>query len=155
MLKIIQYADRYKDTVPRFILEVLEGEFGFTGIERPDIFDIPAHYSKGASRFWLAIDDNNVVGTIAIIDCGRNRGFLRRMYVAKRFRRKGIGTKLLATLLRYAKKHHYKRIFLWTDEEMKDAIKMYEKEGFEKINAPPKDFHFLRLHDSIFYRLDL
>ncbi|MDO8554820.1 MAG: GNAT family N-acetyltransferase [Candidatus Micrarchaeota archaeon] len=155
MLKIIKYANKYKNAVPKFILEVLEGEFGFTGIERPDIYNIPEHYHIGTSKFWLAIERGIVIGTIAIIDCGRHRGFLRRMYVAKEFRGKGIGTKLLETLLRYTKKHDYKRIFLWTDSEMVEAIKMYEKKGFKRIKAPPKDFHFLRLSDSIFYKLEL
>lgn len=69
-------------------------------------------------------------------------GRLRRFYVSKDYRRKGIGELLLDTIISDAKKH-YKTLVLHTDTEQAD--KFYTSYGFSKENRFPNSTHYLEL----------
>ena len=153
-MKIIAYTDKHKDQTIRLILNILEDEFGYTGIERPDLQEIPKVYQNDAkSNFWLAISDNEVVGTIAIKNYGNGQGLLKRMYVKQEMRSKGIGQKLLDALMEFAKKSKYKTIFTSTVEEFASARNFYKKNGFAEIEKLPENLP--GPYDNVFLELKL
>lgn len=69
-------------------------------------------------------------------------GRLRRFYVSKDYRRKGIGRFLLNQIIYDAKKH-YKILVLHTDTEQADTF--YTSFGFSKKNRFPNSTHCLEL----------
>src|SRR3989344_6351470 len=123
MVRIIQFSEKYSEATANFILGILEGEFGITGVKRPDLHRIPEVYQKGKSNFWLALDNNEIVGTAALVDYGKNQGYLKRMYVGKKFRGTGLAKKLLETALVFARKNGFREIFLGTVQDMAAANK--------------------------------
>lgn len=139
MPQIIAYADQYKVQTINFILSILENEFGYTNIERPDLYDIPNIYQQNGGNFWIAILNNKIIGTIAIQNYENGRGFLKRMYVKKELRKKGIGQELINILLKFAKNSGYKIIYTSTVEEFISARNFYNKNGFIEINNLPDD----------------
>lgn len=154
MPEVITYTDKYKDQTIKFILSILEDEFGYTGIERPDLYDITNVYQKDSkSNFWLAISDNEVVGTIAIKHYGSGRGFLKRMYVKQEMRSKGIGQQLMDAMLKFAKNSSYQAVFTSTVEEFMSARNFYKKNGFVEIEKLPKDL--AAPGDNVFLELKL
>lgn len=158
MKKVIVYKDDYKDQVMKLIFDILEGEFGHHSKSgRPDVRNISEFYQKDEkSNFWVALNDNNeVIGTVGLSDCGNNMGYLVRLMVKKEFRRKGIGKELLDTLLDFAKSKGYRNIFLSTSDDMNEANAFYTKNGFERIESPPKEITKRSSWDNIFYKLEL
>lgn len=151
MIQIILYDNNYKDQTINFILSILEDELGFNNIERPDLYTIPQIYQQNSKgNFWLAILNNEIVGTIAIQDYGNGRGFLKRMYVKKELRNKGIGQDLLNRLLEFSKNHEYHTIYTSTVGEFFSAINFYKRNGFVEINNLPEDL--IAPGDNIFFQ---
>lgn len=87
-------------------------------------------YKNNGGNFWLAVDNEKIVGTISLEKIENNIGILKGMYVDKDYRNKGIASNLLNLLFNFAKENNYKKILLDTYEEFKIAIKYYEKIGF-------------------------
>lgn len=150
---ISPYSSKYKKEVINLILGIWEGEFNYRNIKRPDIYDITNAYQKDKeSNFWVAILDKRLVGTIGLQKHSENTGYIRRMAVAKNMRRKGIGEKLLETLIQFAQKSGYKELCAGLVKENTIAIKFYKKHGFKKYKIP-KDLK--QLGEEICLKLDL
>ncbi|MBE5101653.1 MULTISPECIES: GNAT family N-acetyltransferase [Priestia] len=69
-------------------------------------------------------------------------GRLRRFYVSKGYRRKGVGKSLVTRILKDASEH-YEHIVLYTDTEHADMF--YSSLGFIKDNSFSKSTHSLNL----------
>ncbi|HEU5051782.1 MAG TPA: GNAT family N-acetyltransferase, partial [Hanamia sp.] len=61
---------------------------------------------------------------------------LVKMYVAKKFRGNGYGQTLLNKCFEQARKEGYKKMYIESMPELKNALGMYEKNGFEYIPNP-------------------
>lgn len=59
---------------------------------------------------------------------------LQKMYIKKEARGKGLGKSLLEKCLEFARKEDFKICYLESLPELKDALKMYERNGFSYIN---------------------
>jgi len=61
---------------------------------------------------------------------------LVKMYVAKKFRGNGYGQTLLKKCIQQAKKEGFTKIYIESMPELRNALGMYEKNGFEYISGP-------------------
>ena len=139
MMRIMRCSSVHSSGARKLIERILEGEFKYRAKKRPDIIDIKGFYQKGKGNFWVAIGDGRVVGTIAIKDYGRNRGYLKRMFIDKEFRGSGLAQKMLRHALSHAKSKGFSAVYLATVKKMKAAIRFYEKNGFRRIERLPRD----------------
>lgn len=152
------YRDNYKNRVIDLILGIQNGEFGIpvTREQQPDLNVIPMYYQVNNGNFWIARMDENVIGTIALLDIGKSQGALRKMFVSKDYRGKefGIGQKLLNSLVEWTKQKGLTEIFLGTTEKFIGAQRFYEKNGFTELQKQnlPKEFPVMDV-DVKFYRL--
>ena len=156
MIQIISYQNKYKKGVIDVVLEIVKKDYGRpedTASSLPDLTNIPELYQKNNGNFWIALDNEKVIGTIALRNYGKGRGYLKRMYLNDRYRGKGIAQKLLNTLIDFARDKNYTTIFLGTEEKNIVANKFYQKEGFEKIDKLPTDLP--DFGDTVFYKIDL
>ncbi|MBU0756750.1 MAG: GNAT family N-acetyltransferase [Nanoarchaeota archaeon] len=140
-IKFIQYQPKYHYQVYNLIKSILDSEYAHVicAGKYGDLDKIEENYIKDGGIFWLALDNNTVIGTIALRNYGLSRGLVKRMYVKKEYRRQGIGKRLMKTLLDFARKNNYTKLYLGTTEDMEDAIRFYSKMGFKKIKSLPKD----------------
>jgi len=76
--------------------------------------------------------DKNVIGVCSIDTTFQSLKTIRLGYmiVKKEFRGNGIGSALVDEVINFAKKHNLLKIWLWTQEILTPAIKLYEKKGF-------------------------
>ncbi len=126
------------------ILNIQNNEFQvpITIKDQPDLINITAFYQKNGGDFWLAKDDDEVVGSIALIFCGQNVGAIRKMFVKKEYRGKeyNIAQKLFDKLESEAIAKDCKNLYLGTLERLQAAIRFYERNGFtaiKKSDLPP------------------
>jgi putative acetyltransferase len=61
---------------------------------------------------------------------------LVKMYLLKKVRGVGLGKLLIEKCIEFAKANGYKKIYIETMPELKQALKVYEKFGFNYINHP-------------------
>lgn len=129
MAEIMEFDPKFSNQAKSFILGILEDEFNLRGIERPDLDDIKSAYQTGKGNFWVAIENGRVIGTIALLDCGDNRGYLKRMYVSREYRGMGLAKDLLDALARFARASGFKEVYCGTAETMAAANKFYREVG--------------------------
>lgn len=160
-MAIIQvYLPKYQEQIVNLILDIQQNEFTvpITLKEQPDLLTISNFYQQGKGNFWLAVNNDTVVGTIALLDIGNNQAALRKMFVHRDYRGKdiGIGQQLLNTLLDWAKTQAITAVYLGTTDIYKAAHRFYEKNGFiETTKAElPKNFPLLQV-DTKFYKCEL
>lgn len=137
MITVVLFAPQHAAGVIELILPIQQQEFGIpvTLQAQPDLLDIPGFYQRGAGNFWAALDGNEVVGTIALLDIGNRQAALRKMFVRAEYRGRayGVAQRLLDTLLAWARVHKLCDIFLGTTEQFLAAHRFYEKNGFREI----------------------
>lgn len=89
-------------------------------------------YTEGRDGLWLATDGKVIHGSVAI-DGTRSHAsgaHLRWFIASDESRGKGVGTQLLSAALAFCKAKAYRKIYLWTFDELHAARHLYEKHGF-------------------------
>jgi len=124
--------------------------------DQPDLSNIPSFYQKGNGNFWLAFNDDQFVGTIALIDIGNSQVALRKMFVHRNFRGKPyhVAQHLLDTAIEWMRAKNVKEVFLGTIDLFEAARKFYLKNGFIQIdpNDLPAAFPRMRLDTTFFQK---
>lgn len=134
MYKIKEYEDKYDKKVNSFIISIFVEEYGFEEYREELEEQCYSDYMQDNGKLWIAVDeDENVIGTIAIKQHNENEAELKRLYVRKDYRGKGLSDELYENLIMQAKENNLKRIFLGTYEKLESAIKFYKKRGFTQI----------------------
>ncbi|NJK38305.1 MAG: GNAT family N-acetyltransferase [Oscillatoriales cyanobacterium RM2_1_1] len=151
------YEAQYRDQIIRLILQIQCDEFqvSITLDDQPDLLKIPQVYQRGTGNFWIALDRNQVIGTIGLIDIGQTHAALRKMFVHSQYRGKmaGIGQALLDTLLQWSVEQHISEIYLGTIEVFEAAQRFYQKNGFVEIQNYELPEHFpVMAGDNKFYK---
>ncbi|EOI58593.1 GNAT family N-acetyltransferase [Enterococcus gilvus] len=154
-VKIVPFEEKYTQEIVDLIIPIQREEFNIqlTVEDQPDLLTIQEEYINTGGNFWVALFDDKVIGTIALVRLENHCGAIKKMFVTKDFRgEKQIGRKLLDTLVNYCKEQGYERLYLGTVEVLKAAQKFYKKNGFELIDKTemPKDYHLMDV-DSVFF----
>ena len=115
---------------------------------------IEKFYQKDKGNFWIALNGNEVVGTISLVDIGNHQVGLRKMFVKNGFRGKPlyVGQNLMETAYKWCDQKGIKQVFLGTVPHYYSAHRFYEKNGFNRLkkNELPKAFHLMDA-DKWFY----
>lgn len=137
MVQIVPFASEHASGVVSVILPIQQAEFEIpiTLEAQPDLKDIPNFYRKGSGNFWVALDGEAVVGTIALLDTGNNQAALRKMFVVASHRGGDhqVAKRLLDTLVQWSRTHGVKEVFLGTTAKFLAAHRFYEKSGFHEV----------------------
>ena len=83
------------------------------------------------SQLWVATDNGNIVGSIAICKTGEDSAQLRWFLIDPRYHGQGIGNKMMETALDFCKNQGYAHVFLWTANLLSAARHLYGKYGFK------------------------
>ena len=135
-MQIIKYNDKYKNDVIELILHIQndEAKINLTLQEQSDLTDINGYYTESGGAFWLAVEENEVIGTIGLIKANDDYGILKKFFVKSEYRGKKIGYALYSELLRFAKQTGISRVLLDTPSVAVKSHKFYEQAGFKRIN---------------------
>jgi putative acetyltransferase len=127
------------ETIKSVVFSVLR-EYGLAPSENgidSDLADIETNYNNNNGYFGVitAAPDNKIVGTFGLykvndIDCE-----IRKMYFLPEARGKGMGKKVLRLLITKALEKGFQNILLETNSVLKEAIGLYEKSGFKKVES--------------------
>jgi len=155
MTMIKTYSLQYQEQVVNLILDIQYNEFKvpIPLEEQPGLLKIPDFYQKDKGNFWVAVDQEQVIGTMALLDIGNNKAALQKCFVRKDYRGKniGVGQQLMNNLLDWANSQSIKEIYLGTTEVYKAGHRFYEKNNFVEIskNELPKQFPLLKADTKI------
>lgn len=88
-------------------------------------------------RAWIAERDDEILGSVFLVDAGDGLAKLRLLYVEPTARGLGLGRKLVDECVAFAKASGYDRITLWTQSVLDHARKIYAAVGFELASSEP------------------
>lgn len=157
-MEIIKYQDIYKQQVIDLILHIQnsEAKINLTIEEQPDLLEVPLYYEKNGGAFWIAVEKDKVIGTIAFMNYGSGNAVLKKFFVRSDWRNRKIGYALYEKLITFLKDEKYKRVLLDTPSVATTSHRFYEKAGFRKIKKENLPFRYeYPDRDSYLYLLEL
>ena len=111
------------------------------------------------NNLWAAFDQNGkVVGTGAIciyndrIDCIKGRYHLPetaeigRCYVDEMIRRQGIGSEIMAEMVKFCQEKEYKKMYLHTHHFLPGGFDFWKKQGFSILIDDGQDGGYETIH---------
>ena len=110
----------------------LDQDLCFQNID-DELNNFPEKYKEPEGAFIIAKDNNSVVGCVGIRKIEDKTCEMKRLFVNENYKGKGIGKKLVELIIEEAKKKNYEKIRLDTLSIMESALKIYYKNGFNKI----------------------
>ena len=114
-----------------------------------DLHTLPGRY------YWVAMDDNKIVGTVGII-IQNGYAVLKSMFLHRDYRGadKQISLSLLQIAINHARQANIAYMYLGTMAEFVAAQKFYEKYGFSRIsvNELPEQFPANTV-DTVFFKM--
>ena len=96
-------------------------------------------FQKPGSVYYVAEMNNEIIGGGGIYPTDglpADTCELVKMYLLPQSRGMGLGRTLIEKCIEQAKEKGYKKIYLESMPELKKALKVYEKFGFEYLNGP-------------------
>jgi putative acetyltransferase len=100
-----------------------------------DIQDIESSYfRRGGTFVVLEVEDGSIIGTYGLYPLEKHTCELRKMYLHKAYRGKGLGKLLLDDALTQARQLGFRRMTLETASVLKEAIALYKSYGFVEYN---------------------
>lgn len=100
-----------------------------------DLNDIESSYLSNNGFFGVVVhmETNLIVGCFGLFPMNDSICELRKMYLSKETRGKGLGKFILDAAIHTAREKHYKKIILETISVLTTAIFLYKQYGFKEI----------------------
>ena len=119
-------------------LEDIVKQFDDRG-ELRDVDDLQSYYLDRWGLFLVVMDQGRVIGTGAIRHLDDDTAELKRLWLLEAYHGRGIGYRLVQTLLGFAQAAGYKHIRLLTDRRQDHAMHFYQRVGFHLIPCHSED----------------
>ncbi|WP_293720225.1 bifunctional helix-turn-helix transcriptional regulator/GNAT family N-acetyltransferase [Stappia sp.] len=112
-------------------------EYGFDWTFEGLLSEITGKFVKdfdpSGERCWIAEMEGEVVGSVFVVRQDAQTAKLRMLYVDPAARGRGLGRSLVEECLRFAADCGYKRMVLWTNDNLVAALRIYQATGFELL----------------------
>jgi DNA-binding MarR family transcriptional regulator/GNAT superfamily N-acetyltransferase len=95
------------------------------------------NFDAKKERAWIAEREGENVGSVFLVRDTDEVAKLRLLLVEPKARGLGIGKRLVDECLRFARTRGYKKIKLWTQDELHAARGIYEDAGFRIVQQEP------------------
>ena len=117
-----------------------------------ELAGLPGDYAPPSGRLFLAVENNEVAGCVALRKLGAEVCEMKRLYVRPAFRGTGLGRTLTETIIQAAREIDYIGMRLDTlPGKMDRAIAMYESLGLQGIEP----YYHNPVEDAVFMELKL
>lgn len=147
-----KWTDGADEDFQRFYLATEEYYSSIVGgIENRKGF-IPYNISESVRTVIIAYIDDIAVGCAGLKSYSDTDAEIKRVWVEPVYRRRHIAVDMMQMIENKAKEQHFTRTILQTREAMAEAVLLYEKLGYNRIeNYPPYD----KLEGAVCYAKDL
>jgi len=139
-IQIIEYSSQYQPEFRLLNLEWLD-KYNLTETHDLMVLDDPQGTILDRGGYiWLAMVDNKIIGSAALMKEHDAVYELAKMAVTSEYRGQGISKKLIETCLQKAKEIGAKKLTLFSNHQLLTALKLYEKYGFYYVEVEDSPF---------------
>jgi len=144
--RVVRAGAAHLDDATRLLMEY----FDVIGVVvRDDAAAIRAFLNDASSAMWIAYVDGIPAACVAMRPLQEVAGATecKRLYVADRFRRRGLAEALMQALESHAAQAGYDAVYLDTKDDLHAAIRLYQQLGYERCeryNDNPQATIFMR-----------
>ena len=154
MLKIVEantkeFVEKAKELIREYA-QSLEFDLDFQDFDK-EMEDFPGQYTLPRGCLYIAMDENQPIGCVALRDLGQDICEMKRLYVKPYFRGQKVGKLLTDVVIKAARDMGYNYMRLDTIPSMKHANMLYNALGFKQI-AP---YRFNPIEGATFFELSL
>ena len=147
-----KWTDGADEDFQRFYLKTEEFYSSLVGGEKNRKGFIPYNISQSISTVVIAYIGNTAVGCAGLKSYSDTDAEIKRVWVEPVYRRRHIAVDMMQMIENKAKEQRFSRTILQTREAMTEAVSLYEKLGYYRIeNYPPYD----KLEGAVCYAKDL
>lgn len=125
------------------VIRKVSAEYGLTadkgyGVADPTLDDMYSVYDQQGAAYWVVEYQGEIVGGggFAPLAGEPNVCELQKMYFLPQTRGHGLAKRIVSLSLQLAKQFRYQQCYLETTECLREAVGLYEKLGFEHLDAP-------------------
>ncbi len=119
--------------------QIYRDEFGwneeFEGLVAQIVADYIKEHDSAREAAWIAELDGRRAGCVFCVRKDDDTAQLRILLVDPFARGNGLGDRLVAECVAFARGAGYKRVMLWTNDVLLAARKIYERAGFELVES--------------------
>ena len=139
MYEIKDFETEDEEQLIELWIKVSVEEYGYQEWEKEIKFLGVKEYEK----ILLAVDKGKVIGSMAYKRVNENIAELKRVYLYKEYRGKGIATQLYNRIIELIKEKHYKKLMVETWENFQSGINFYYKNNFQLVIKEGKRYVFM------------
>jgi GNAT superfamily N-acetyltransferase len=94
-------------------------------------------HDPARERGWIATRDDQILGSVFIMQGSETIAKLRLLYVETFARGLGLGRRLVDECIRFARAKDYRKLTLWTNDVLVPARRIYQEAGFTCVAREP------------------
>ncbi len=156
-IKIDEIEDKDIKRAHDFCMGIFD-ELGWDKRFNYGLENLKRFFAGGRELFLLAKKGGHIIGCGGLKELSKDNGLLKRFYIAKKHRGKGLGSLMIKKIKNFAKDKEYKAIVLdiHKDNSGIRAKRFYQKHGFEPFTPEfsekweeskhPESFEFRKLN---------
>ena len=124
MITILPFEEKYSDDFRKLNIEWLNEYFNVEPYDEYQLSHPLSEIINKGGHIFLALENENIVGTAALMKENSSSFELTKMCVTKSSQGKGISKMLLDACLRLAKEKDWDRLYLYSSTKLIPAIEL-------------------------------
>ena len=152
---ITDFEDKYQPGVDK-LLDSIQDEYA-ENIYGPGVLKMKDAAKLPGRRYWVALRNGEVVGTVGLILLGNNNAVLKSMLLHKDYRGSDrmLAYRLMTTAMGHARNSGAATLYLGTMAQFEAAIAFYRKHRFTEIGESELPVDFVgNPVDVVFFKVD-
>lgn len=142
--RIVEFTPAHSEAFRALNIEWISETFGVEELDRRQLSDPGGEIVDPGGEVFIAEVGNQAVGTCAMLFVEPGHYELAKMAVAEEFRGRGIGQRLLEAAVDWARRQDARVITLLSHSKLSAAVRLYTKNGFERVSFDPATIGYER-----------